>query len=1289
MGGSSSKTTVGYWYNMDILFGLCRGPIDAFLEFRGGDRTAWKGFLQGSGTISINQPNLWGGEKVEGGIVSNVDVMFGEAGQAKNAYLLSRFGEDQGTYRGRVCVAFKGGHYGAMNPYPKPASFKVRRVKNGWRDGVCWYPEKAEIFLGSRISAADRDWRWLAVANSDTTDRSSPSFDDSAWAIGRPPFADKPWNYPGEFGFATTPATVVPHARKVWMRTTIPFAEVPKSMRFQAFVDNDCRLYVNGRFVIEVGGQYGAYYDQEIPTDAFVVGENSIAVEGWDRHSGTGNWFWFDWRFNITLTDLAGMNPAHILYDSLTSPDMMGEPVAWVDDASFRAAADVLYAEGFGLCTQFDGTTESVEDFQTRICNVIGGAVSRDRCTGLWCLDLFREVSDLDALPILTDDDILDWSEEPGVLDDAVNQVIVEWFDPLLKEERSTAPVQALGMIQSFGGVISDSVSYPEIPTESLTLRVAARDLRNKATPLSRFELKTNRVPWAWRAGISFRLQCPRRGIADLVCRVGEIDVGTLRQGAISLTAVQDVFSLPAAVYVEPPAAPDISPDTPGVSPHQRLIEAPYIAIASTLSAAELDYLATGSGFVLAMGSQPESGLNYVLATAAAGEEFARHDTGDWTPHCVVAHAAAELDTTIGYVAQHGLTDVALPVAALWDDEIIRIDTVSPGALSVGRGCADTTPRPHAAGSVILALGAEAATDGREYTEGDLVSARLLTVTSGDQLPLDDAPTQSCAIAGRWFRPYPPGALTLNGEAYPAQISGNLLIGFAHRHRTQQGDLLVDTTEDSIGPEPGTTYALAFYDDDTDALRHSASGIAGTKLKTTGAIAPKHSASGIAGTSYTLAAADMSDNNRLDLWSERDGLDSFQRHVIRFRQELLIVADVPAAVNLESYSATLTASGLLAPIIWSIAAGALPAGLHLGTGTMNETTISGVPNAANGYYAATVRAEDANGIARTARIEIPVGTFSLLMHYEGTDGGTVFTEQTGKTVTRGGSPVTMTDVAAVGASSVRFPGDASYLRVPYSADFDLSTSDFTIEFWLYLRSTSGSNLYGTIIEKRNASASHDWTIINGGESSIGLQGRVGAGASEAAWFNMGGASGPVILDAWEHYRVARRGMELRAWRNGQLVNQATMAYNLLNRNLTVQSGCSRLGYTDSRLNANLDELSVVKGAALSWESGFIPPRTASDYPQPAAALAVNGSLPAGTIDTAYISSADITIHGSDSPFSVSVSSGALPGGWTAAVIGSNVVVSGAGVAAGDYTFTLEVSDSAHRAVYLPLTVCVS
>ncbi len=68
MAGGDS-VVVGYWYSAGFHFVPSYGPIDALLEVRVGDRTAWSGSATNTGSISIQQWGLFGGESREGGLV--------------------------------------------------------------------------------------------------------------------------------------------------------------------------------------------------------------------------------------------------------------------------------------------------------------------------------------------------------------------------------------------------------------------------------------------------------------------------------------------------------------------------------------------------------------------------------------------------------------------------------------------------------------------------------------------------------------------------------------------------------------------------------------------------------------------------------------------------------------------------------------------------------------------------------------------------------------------------------------------------------------------------------------------------------------------------------------------------------------------------------------------------------------------------------------------------------------------------------------------------------------------
>lgn len=791
--GGKSKPTIGYWYKMLLHFGLTRGPIDALLEFRGGERAAWAGVATG-GTLAINARELWGGEKAEGGIEGELDVMLGGADQMPSARLAALLGDMQSAFRGRASVAFEG-LYGAFNPYPKAASFKVRRIFEGWDGGECWYPLKADIQFGG--TAAVGGWECSNLG---------PAFDQALCLEGEPAAwlgYDLGWGAPG--AYLVTAVTM--------------------------FAPDLYLLQVNGG---AVGGT------------SVVPCEIAPAVVG------------------------VAMNPAHIIYDALTAAEMQGEPTGSVDEASFIAAADTFHAEGFGLCARYNPASQTPEDFSQRICSIVGATLSRSRVDGKYYLKPRRGVHDLEALPILEDDDILEYEEEPSDPLEAVNQVTVEWFDPVKKQKRTTTPIQALGAIQALGGVVAESLSYPEIPTEALALRVGARDLAQKSTPLKRFRLTTNRVPYAWLTGDYFRLQAPRRGIADMVCEVGEIDTGTPRSGSMRLVAIQDVSRMPASVYVEPEPGVDTSPSqVPTIPPAQQLLEAPYVELAGELSAGDLNALAADAGFVLAVAARPTSGINYTLETAAAGESLADRGTGDWCPTALVVEAGLRNASQTAFTLEQGLDLDLVEVgsAALWGHEMARVDAIDPVALTVtlARGCGDTAPDAHAAGERIWFFDAWAASDRREYAGGETVTAKLRTRTSSQLLAATLAPTLSLELSERAARPYPPGRLRITDDvsadmAYPAEAIGELTISWAHRDRQLQADQLVDAEAASIGPEAGTTYTVRFYLD--GALDHTESSVSGTSA-----------------TPYTLTGSGTA---RVEVEAVRGGLTSWQAAAAEF-----------------------------------------------------------------------------------------------------------------------------------------------------------------------------------------------------------------------------------------------------------------------------------------------------------------------------------------------------------------------------------------------------------------------
>ncbi|MGO1072553.1 phage tail protein [Lysobacter sp. CA199] len=720
--GAGKKQTIGYWYNMGLHYGIGHGEYDALVEIWGGGREAWKGNQTTSGRIFINKPKLWGGEKQEGGIVGALDVMMGEQTQQPNDYLASRFGTKQSAFRGLTTLVFRGGKVGAMNPYPKPWSFRWRRVLKGWDANGVWYPEKAVIPLAA--------------------------------------------------------------------------------------------------------GQVYA------------------------------------------------MNPAHILYQTLTDLDKgQGEPRGLINDASFRAAADTLHAEGFGLCASYTGlSADDMRGFQQQIVDVIGGALQQSLRDGQYYLDLLRGNYDLASLPIIGKDDILEFKKEASIQNEAINQVVVEWYDPLKRMGRPTTPVRKLGLLASMGGVVGATRTMREIPTEDLAIRVARRELQEAATPRARFTMTVNRRHYALRRATAFRLQYPEEGIADMVCIVGEIVRNERPEPSIKLVAMQDVSHLPDSVYVDPSPGEWVPvSQVPQPAPFRRVFEAPYVELAGNLTAAELAAVPPESGFVAVVGTEPSGlALNYVLATAAQGETYRETNVGDWCPAAIISSASTLIDTAFVLTGGRRLDQVEVGSAALWGSEICRVDAidVTTGSVTLARGCGDTVPALHVAGERVWFYDAYAASDEREYLNAETVNVKLLTRTPSEQLAVADAPIDSLVMARRAARPYPPANLKIKGVTQPVtDVTDPVSLTWAHRDRVGQADQLVDQNASSIGPEPGTTYTVRAY--------------RGATLLTT--------TSGISGTANTLVLPPGAYSVRVTVESVRGGLTStqFQERIFTYAGGLL------------------------------------------------------------------------------------------------------------------------------------------------------------------------------------------------------------------------------------------------------------------------------------------------------------------------------------------------------------------------------------------------------------------
>jgi hypothetical protein len=252
------------------------------------------------------------------------------------------------------------------------------------------------------------------------------------------------------------------------------------------------------------------------------------------------------------------------------------------------------------------------------------------------------------------------------------------------------------------------------------------------------------------------------------------------------------------------------------------------------------------------------------------------------------------------------------------------------------------------------------------------------------------------------------------------------------------------------------------------------------------------------------------------------------------------------------------------------------------TGASSPIVVSGLTTGTS--YTFTVTAtnalgtSDSSGTSNSVQPQITDPYFSsvsLLLNGDGTNGSTVFTDLSSspKTITAFGTAQISTAVKKYGTGSIYVNGSSGLYTV-VDAGLALSSSDFTIECWLYQVSTSTN--FTAIFTTRN-------TVETG-----------------AAWFGFaGGSLTPIVyengsiltssisltLNTWTHFAVSRTGSTLRMFING--VKSGEISYNTTLSSTAFSIGYDKM-YSNFFFNGYIDDFRITKGVA-RYTANFTPP----------------------------------------------------------------------------------------------------
>ena len=240
----------------------------------------------------------------------------------------------------------------------------------------------------------------------------------------------------------------------------------------------------------------------------------------------------------------------------------------------------------------------------------------------------------------------------------------------------------------------------------------------------------------------------------------------------------------------------------------------------------------------------------------------------------------------------------------------------------------------------------------------------------------------------------------------------------------------------------------------------------------------------------------------------------------------------------------------------------------------------------------------------------------LMLHCDGSNGGTTFTDSSDSphTVSVHGATHTDTAVKKFGTASAQFDGTEDFLRVADSNDWDFvgpSTSAFTVDFWVQLTDHSG---YVELLSQGSnpSTANPDenlWTIIHSH----------GSGLKFACYISnsvllITGFGGEITDNDWHHVAVVRSGSTYTVYKDGTSVTSVTDADTAtLDGALQINGRAQNDGSARFEFNGYMDEIRI--STAARFTENFTPATRLSEaYNAGAYTEASTRRLVSGSVD---------------------------------------------------------------------------
>ena len=207
----------------------------------------------------------------------------------------------------------------------------------------------------------------------------------------------------------------------------------------------------------------------------------------------------------------------------------------------------------------------------------------------------------------------------------------------------------------------------------------------------------------------------------------------------------------------------------------------------------------------------------------------------------------------------------------------------------------------------------------------------------------------------------------------------------------------------------------------------------------------------------------------------------------------------------------------------------------------------------------------------------------LLMHMDGVNNGTVFPDETGKTITRNGGPVTSTSQKKFSTAAAYFDGLNNNALVAPPINL---TSNFTVEGWVHPTSLAGYIPVMGQWEQQDGKGS--WLVAIS-ESRI-----IFALGSYSPQTSLMTSSIVLNANTWNHFAIVKDGNIFKTFINGTVTSTASFAgsgLSLPTVNTTIGQYYGRVGAIGAdgttSFRGYMDEIRITNGVS-RYTSDFTP-----------------------------------------------------------------------------------------------------